>query len=429
MIYIIQVIGYTGIMLLVYVLLLRNKPVHTLNRAYLLLCTVLPLVLPLLKVPALVQNKLGGVMLLRQELPEVLVKTNAAASGQYALPGILMVYLAGCLLFAGVLIWKLYKVLSIISKGKKIRKDGYTLLLNTGFGPGSFLRYVLLPEDEVHDTIIRHEYEHVRLHHTKDIIWIDLLQVFCWPNIFLIWIRKELQMVHEFQADAFAKFHAGTIAYAELLVSSVFDTCTLPLTHSFIIHPIKRRIIMLKKHSSLSQRMRLGLSACTMTVLMTGAIVGLQSCTQQVEQVKPATLAATQAEPVLTSAEVMPKFPGDSLPAYLGHQIKYPVEAQQKKIEGRVNVQFVITSDGSVIDARVVGKTQPDPLLCNEALRVVNAMPKWIPGQQSGKKVSVMYTLPISFKLEQNDADNRNGANVIKTLMKSNFVPVKMDRC
>ena len=82
---------------------------------------------------------------------------------------------------------------------------------------------------------------------------------------------------------------------------------------------------------------------------------------------------------------------------YLSKSIKYPAEAIDKKIQGRVIVQFVVKEDGSISETKVVRGI--DPLLDKEALRVTNSMPKWNPGKQDGKAVSVKYTIPISFKL------------------------------
>ncbi len=98
--------------------------------------------------------------------------------------------------------------------------------------------------------------------------------------------------------------------------------------------------------------------------------------------------------------EKMPTFPGgmNALYAYLVDNIKYPEKARKKGIEGRVRVKFVIQQDGSVADLKV--QKSIDPLLDAEALRVVQNMPHWIPGEQEGKAVKVQFVLPISFSLQ-----------------------------
>ncbi len=103
---------------------------------------------------------------------------------------------------------------------------------------------------------------------------------------------------------------------------------------------------------------------------------------------------------IFTVVEDMPQFPGGdaALLSYISKSVKYPAIAQENNIQGRVIISFVIERDGSVADATVVRGV--DPALDKEALRVVNNMPKWKPGQQRGKPVRVKYTLPVTFRLQ-----------------------------
>ena len=96
----------------------------------------------------------------------------------------------------------------------------------------------------------------------------------------------------------------------------------------------------------------------------------------------------------------MPEFPGGvkALMSYLAKNIEYPKEAENAGMQGRVVVQFVVNTDGSIEDAKVVRAV--DPLLDQEAIRVINTMPKWKPGMQDGKTVRVKYTVPIMFRLK-----------------------------
>ena len=107
-----------------------------------------------------------------------------------------------------------------------------------------------------------------------------------------------------------------------------------------------------------------------------------------------------EEETIFQVVEVMPEFPGGMAAClkYLSQNIKYPVMAQENGIQGRVIVQFVVNSDGSIVDPVVVRSV--DPSLDREALRVIQSMPKWKPGQQRGKAVRVRYTVPVTFKLQ-----------------------------
>lgn len=105
---------------------------------------------------------------------------------------------------------------------------------------------------------------------------------------------------------------------------------------------------------------------------------------------------------VFEVVEEMPVYPNggmSGLMQYLAKNIKYPVNAQTKGIQGRVSVQFIVNKDGSISDVKTIRPVDPD--LDAEALRVIKAMPKWIPGKQRGKEVRVRYTVPIMFGLQK----------------------------
>ena len=98
--------------------------------------------------------------------------------------------------------------------------------------------------------------------------------------------------------------------------------------------------------------------------------------------------------------EEQPMFPGgmQELMKYLQTNIRYPKEAQDKGIQGRVLVQFVVNKDGSICDEHVVKSV--DPQLDAEAFRAIRSMPNWIPGKQRGEPVRVRFTLPVTFRLQ-----------------------------
>ncbi|MGQ7868968.1 energy transducer TonB [Sunxiuqinia sp. sy24] len=96
----------------------------------------------------------------------------------------------------------------------------------------------------------------------------------------------------------------------------------------------------------------------------------------------------------------MPEFPGGmkALLNYLAKTVDYPAVAQENGIEGKVYVNFVVNADGKVSHVSVVRPV--DPSLDKEAIRVVQGMPRWKPGKQSGHAVRVSYHVPISFVLQ-----------------------------
>ena len=102
---------------------------------------------------------------------------------------------------------------------------------------------------------------------------------------------------------------------------------------------------------------------------------------------------------VYTLVDREPEFPGGTmgLLEFMRTTIKYPAEARKDTIQGRVLVSFIVNKDGSIVKPEVVKSAHP--LLDEEALRMVNEMPAWKPGEQNGVPVRVKYTIPVNFRL------------------------------
>ena len=128
------------------------------------------------------------------------------------------------------------------------------------------------------------------------------------------------------------------------------------------------------------------------------ALMGTALSAQNVDAVETEPQAAA-LEDVFVVVEVDPEFPGgmEALYHYLSSNIKYPTQAKQEKIQGTVFVSFVIEKDGSVSNIKVLRDIGGG---CGqEAVRVVQQMPKWKPGRQRGQRVRTQYNLPIKFTL------------------------------
>lgn len=114
--------------------------------------------------------------------------------------------------------------------------------------------------------------------------------------------------------------------------------------------------------------------------------------------------ASEPADPnqVYTVVEKKPQFPGGEaeLLRYISENLRYPEVAKNEKNQGRVVVQFVVKSDGSVGDVKIIRKVSD--ALDAEAARVIKSLPTFTPGEIGGKPVSVWYTLPVTFKLSKN---------------------------
>ena len=134
------------------------------------------------------------------------------------------------------------------------------------------------------------------------------------------------------------------------------------------------------------------------------ALIAVEQAKQAAEEkvkTKPQTDTTKKKNSWDCIPETMPYFPGGNvlMLKYLADNIKYPASAVKAKKQGRVIVGFIVQKDGSITHAKIVRSI--DPELDAEALRVVKGMPKWTPGTQLGKPVSVKYTLPVKFSLQK----------------------------
>ena len=105
-------------------------------------------------------------------------------------------------------------------------------------------------------------------------------------------------------------------------------------------------------------------------------------------------------EETLTVVDVMPQYPGGDreLLKFIAQSIKYPTDAQEAGVQGRVICSFVVDKKGNIVEPNIIRGI--DPSLDAEALRVIGMMPRWTPGRQDGKAVRVLYTVPITFRLQ-----------------------------
>ena len=112
------------------------------------------------------------------------------------------------------------------------------------------------------------------------------------------------------------------------------------------------------------------------------------------------TVVSQKNQKVFEVVEQMPEYPGGAMAMmeFLQDNMKYPADAEKQKVQGKVMVSFIVETDGSITDVKVMKNVFPS--LDAEAIRVVKAMPRWTPGKQKGKVVRVHFSLPIAYRLK-----------------------------
>jgi TonB family protein len=347
----------------------------------------------------------------------------------------------------GHTVLSVWKVMLLIRRSEQhAQPDGTTLCVtgNAEVAPFSWMHYIVMNRKDyeaLDAAILTHERGHIRLRHSWDVLLVDLLTALQWFNPAMWMLRQDLRAIHEYEADG-AVLSQGINArqYQYLLISKATGIGGYSIANGISHSTLKNRItMMLHKKSSRSSLLKLlallpivgitlALNARTVTDYVydepqkqTPVKIGKKAGTvkmgnQDIEVVvtgstpddqetKPVDMpnamdVNTSEDNVFDVVEQMPEFPGgmQKLLEFLSQNIRYPKEAMEKDIQGRVIVTFVVKKDGSISDATVVRSV--DPLLDEEGLRVINAMPNWTPGMQKGEPVNVKYTVPISFKLQ-----------------------------
>ena len=514
---------------LVYRLLFVNSNRLKFNRIFLLVAMLFSLALPLIgplmgssapQVAALKDNFVKGFLLNEITItpdgvqpmttPEIVLET--ASRPHFTLWQVFAgIYLIGVGVMTLLFLFKLGKLVVLIIRSPK-RKMSSCIAVFTGREQGSFsfFRYAFFPNENVDPDIMRHEMSHIAHHHSWDILFAEVMMILQWFNPFIYLYKKELQSLHEYQAD---RDVVATGVDKKNYMMLILQQCTAVdfsgMSNNFSLILTKKRIKMItrnEKAKGLWWRLLATLPVLAILMIANTKVTAQEKTTESQritvemgqfeiydddgfpmllkdtiiynedgsyvkcetsdsdvldpntgEPLKKMTITThkadgspanhmslhweIQGDTTLYTAEPfsiteeslgillgglsaledapsndsvyqivdeMPQFPGGekAMMEYVAKNVKYPQEAKDKEIQGRVFVSFVIEKDGSVNEVKVLRSIGGG---CDEeAVRVVKAMPKWKPGKQDGKPVRVSYMMPFFFKLEESKTNSNS---------------------
>lgn len=396
-----------------------------LRRAILLAFFGLALFYPLLNIQDWVrqQEPIADVIYMYSAmLPEATAKADAAASVDWYgwLQGSLGFIYWGIVAFlCGRFLVQLSSILWLAHTSERVViHETPVYALRKAAGPFSFFRMVFLhPEshsDKEMDEILTHECTHVSQWHSIDVILSEMMCMACWFNPFVWLLKREVRHNLEYLADnTVIQSGYDSKSYQYHLLGLAHHQSVTALYNSFNVLHLKNRIMMMNKKRSpgivrTKYLIFIPLVGILMLLSNIEAVARLTVRLANEATVSNAMVTATDVssksremnEQVFTVVEKMPSFPGgdEELLKYIATNIKYPKESQDNGEQGRVICSFIVGRDGSVNNPEVLrGVT---PLLNEEAVRVINTMPRWNPGMQRGKAVAVKYTVPVTFRLK-----------------------------
>lgn len=446
-----------GFFALLYALLLRQETFFRANRVYLLGTALLGIGLALwpaeqLPVPT---DDSGLPVVVMPEFSVGLQVIESVGNTWESVDYLWVIYWIGLSLTLARMLWGVLTIIKMAIQGRSERLADGCLLVETQEAkvPFSFFRWVFVPapsrwaddpenrkgEGASHALMLAHERAHVRGWHSVDVLLVELLCAVFWFHPLAHWYRRALRTVHEYLADAEAARLSDKKQYGLLLIGQSQSGMPIAFANHFFQSPLKQRLIMLtKKASAPAKAVKFGLVAPLALLfamlfrqapaiaqvvdekhrafvreleskgwMNTDTIVTFDPNTyEETVQLIRNSVAPTTDENgklVYQYTEVEAQFPGgaEAMNRFLAENVRYPEYAQKNKVGGTVSVNFVVDEHGNVL--RPKGQTDmPNDAkrpLIEEAERVVKSMPKWIPAQHKGKKVSCSLCIPVTFSL------------------------------
>ena len=446
LIYDLKVAVLLAVFYMFYRLMLARETFHHVNRIVLLLTAVASFVLPLcvITIHETVVVQRAAQVAVGSFQVDMMDEEPATPLWQIVLP---ILFIIGMMVTLVHTLSSLFRIIRIIRHSERYpQTDGTTICVtgNASLAPFSWMHYIVMNRSDYETSdaaILAHEREHIRLHHSWDLLLVDTLTALQWFNPAMWMLRSDLRAIHEYEADA-AVLSQGINArqYQYLLITKAVGIGGYSLANGISHSTLKNRInMMLHTKSDRSHLLKLlALLPIVGIALAVNAekVVDVRYDEPQNQKEKHVAYgtwtpqAGTNSETrdtfavalsydtipgetytavgtyepvqgdVFDVVEEMPQYPGgpQELFKFLSENVQYPAEAEKAGIQGRVILTFVVEKDGSISKPTVVKSV--DPLLDAEAVRVISAMPNWIPGKQNGKVVRVKYTVPLSFNLD-----------------------------
>ena len=371
--------------------LLRKDTFFQFNRFVLLAITVLSFILPWISIPE-ITSQLAPSETISIQLEEI----NVMISGKALSENISWKTILTIIYLLGAVTCLLYKMIDLVRLIRFIPRGCLWVHTENGIHihchahdvvPFSWMNHIVISEKDYEENghnILLHEQAHIACRHSWDVLWLSFVEVLQWFNPFVWMLSKEIQDIHEYEADL-TVLHKGINArdYQLLIIQKVVGSGSYTFANNFNHSSLKKRItMMIKEKSNPWARLKY------LYILPIVAICMI-ACTQSAKSIMS-----------YEEVEVKPEYPGGmgELGKLLNSNLKYPLISFENGVQGEVLVQFVVDKEGNVEEVTV--SKGVDPYLDAEALRVIKMMPKWKPGKHEGKEVNVKCTIPVGFRLQ-----------------------------
>ena len=427
-----------AILLIVYIIFIRNEKYFVYNRFFLLFSLSAGLIIPFMPKLNIFSNHITKSVSnsVAVDLREIYFTGNNDLHVENGLPIYLQIAILIYFVVAAYMVVRFLRSLIFLNKyyrsGDKVSMNGYQIIiLDKPVVAFSFMNKIFIGKDTFQSSqiekILMHESIHIRHKHFIDIFLIEILRIVFWFNPLIYFYKKYLKEVHEFEADDNVIRHFSKKTYSETLINHLQSGMQYELANYFINSLIKKRIKMMYKQNSNKRWKYFTLIPVMILVLLLVNACNTSISENQeekdaisnkiIEKLPSPDKKKLNGEDIFQIVEEMPIFFGcddienkeertkcsnEKFMQYIYSNLKYPKEAREKGIEGRVVARFVVTKKGEVKDITIlrdIGAGCGDEV--KRVIENMNSMPQpWVPGKQNNESVNVYYTLPVIFKLD-----------------------------
>ena len=267
----------------IYLLLLKKETQYQLRRFFLVGSTLLAVTLPFLDLPLLPSSNTPTVTRAINILTPVLINgedisgvENFSIAYQFEWLYLLAI-VSVC--FMGLLIFSVGSISVNLKKSSKTSLYGIQVWLQREENPSfSFFNWIFIGRDR-EELIVLHEKGHTLHKHSADILLLNLFRVFFWWTPSSWWALRELRLIHEFQADAYAMRHADAGYYKKLLIGNALSSVNMSLASSFHHGTLLKRLKAMQAKKQIISKWKLGVLGT-----LVATVVLVFSCTEQLEQ-------------------------------------------------------------------------------------------------------------------------------------------------
>lgn len=426
---------------LAYKIFLENKVSPAINRIMILVIYFMMVLVPMsvnLSMPAIV-TKLSAVITSPIIIDNLTVGLfDSSEVTKYEISDILLVlYLTGIAFMSILTFIDLVKLLKIHWGSTPMTIDGVEVFIHdrNDLSPFSWLnriyvnKMLLNMEKRDFTTLLIHEFSHVKRFHYIDLILAQVVLIFQWFNPVAWKLKKEIKMLHEYEADAkVLASGVDEIGYQNLLITNLVKTQIAGISHSLNDCSLKKRILMMQRNG-FSRGVTFRIMAVLFACVLAGNILNipvvssslrkstLNSVSSEYSGIalvpfslydwnrKESRKSYMESRVLYDNPDVLPVYGKDNesmaaLMNDLSRIITYPENAERNGIQGKVVVEFVVTKEGNMESFKIVKSV--DPELDQNAIEAIKALPrKWQPGFVDGTPVDCYFNLPISYRLQK----------------------------